>query len=113
MRLSSVKPAHDPRHWMPLILKAAITMSERRMHRRFLFPVVLLALAVHAQTVDVVEVSSEKLQRTVKLPGEFLPWQTVDLHAKVAGFVETVRVDRGSQVRRGELLVTLSAPEMK
>jgi RND family efflux transporter MFP subunit len=37
----------------------------------------------------------------------------VDLHARVQGFVEKVLVDRGSIVKEGELLVTLSAPEME
>ncbi len=76
----------------------------------------LLCVAVPVlcqQAVETVEVTSDKVNRTVKLPGEFVPYQTVDLHARVAGFVETVRVDRGSNVRRGDLLVTLSAPEMK
>ena len=34
------------------------------------------------------------------------------LHAKVAGYVERVLVDRGSVVKQGDLLVELSAPEM-
>src|SRR5205823_11483675 len=33
--------------------------------------------------------------------------------AKVPGFVERVLVDRGSQVKQGDLLAELSAPEMK
>src|SRR5262249_38881301 len=35
------------------------------------------------------------------------------LHAKVAGFVDRILVDRGSAVRQGELLVELSAPEIR
>jgi RND family efflux transporter MFP subunit len=73
----------------------------------------LLAAAAAAQTVQTVEVSSGRVERTVRLPGEFVPYQSVELHARVTGFVETVNVDRGSSVRKGDLLVTLSAPEMK
>lgn len=76
-----------------------------------------VALAVtgvlSAQNVQVVKVESKELSRTVLLTGEFLPFQTVDLHARVQGFVEKVLVDRGSIVKKGELLVTLSAPEME
>jgi RND family efflux transporter MFP subunit len=72
-----------------------------------------LVTAAAAQTVQTVEVVSNRVQRTVRLPGEFIPYQTVDLHARVTGFVETVNVDRGSVVKKGDLLVTLSAPEMK
>ena len=48
----------------------------------------------------------------VDLPGEFLPFLSVSLHAKVPGYVERVLVDRGSVVKQGDLLVELTAPEM-
>lgn len=49
----------------------------------------------------------------LKLPGEFLRYEAVDLVARVPGFVETVTVDRGSAVKQGAVLVTLSAPELR
>ena len=70
------------------------------------------AVALAAQKAPVVKVEAKALSKTVLLTGEFLPYQTVDLHARVQGFVESVRVDRGSMVKQGDLLVTLSAPEM-
>jgi membrane fusion protein (multidrug efflux system) len=48
----------------------------------------------------------------VELPGEVLPFLTVPLHARVAGYVDRVLVDRGSIVKQGDLLAELSAPEM-
>ncbi len=48
----------------------------------------------------------------VDLPGEFLPFLSVSLHAKVPGYVERILVDRGSRVEDGQLLAELSAPEM-
>src|SRR5579864_1594696 len=65
-----------------------------------------------AQTVDVVKVISRKNERKVQLPGEFMAYQSVAVRAKVTGFVEQVRVDRGSLVKEGELLATLVAPEL-
>lgn len=65
------------------------------------------------QTVEVAPVVARPVERTIQLPGEFLPWESVSLHARVPGYVEQVLVDRGSHVRRGQLLVELSAPEMK
>ena len=65
-----------------------------------------------AQTISLVAVISKPVSRTVELPAEILPFEAVSLHAKVSGYVERVLVDRGSVVRRGELLVELSAPEM-
>jgi membrane fusion protein (multidrug efflux system) len=66
-----------------------------------------------AQSVSVVKVVSRQVDRNVQLPGEFLPFESVAIFAKVTGFVETVEVDRGSLVRKGQTLATLTAPELK
>jgi membrane fusion protein (multidrug efflux system) len=65
------------------------------------------------QTLGLVAVVSRPLSRTIDLPGEFQPFQMVEIHAKMRGYVERVLVDRGSTVKRGELLAELAAPEMK
>jgi RND family efflux transporter MFP subunit len=72
----------------------------------------VLAASALAQTADLVPVLSRPVSRTVELPGEFLPFLTVAVHAKVQGFVERVLVDRGSVVKQGDLLIEVSAPEM-
>jgi len=72
----------------------------------------LLGQIGRAQTGYLAPVSSKPVSRTVDLPGEFLPFLTVPLHARVPGYVERVLVDRGSMVKPGDLLVELSAPEM-
>ncbi len=78
-----------------------------------LWIVLAVAGALPAQNARLVKGESKAVHRTVLLTGEFLPYQTVDLHARVQGFVESVRVDRGSLVKQGDLLVSLSAPEME
>ncbi len=80
-----------------------------------LLPMCLLGLLVQvgrAQTLALAPVVSRPVSRTIELPGEILPFLNVSLHARVAGYVERVLVDRGSVVRQGMLLVELSAPEM-
>jgi RND family efflux transporter MFP subunit len=72
----------------------------------------LVPALIFAQPVEVVEVRSQPIQRTTVLPGEILPYQRVTLHARANGFVERVLVDRGSTVREGQLLASLSAPEL-
>jgi membrane fusion protein (multidrug efflux system) len=69
--------------------------------------------AVYAQGVEVVKVVSRSAERKIQLPGEFIPFQTVTIHAKVTGFVDRVEVDRGSVVKKGQLLATLDAPELR
>src|SRR5262245_59450246 len=63
--------------------------------------------------VDVVRVLSKVVDRQVKLPGEFQPYLAVPIHARVPGFVKSVDVDRGTNVRHGQVLATLEAPEMQ
>jgi RND family efflux transporter MFP subunit len=59
------------------------------------------------------KVVSKALEKTVTIPGDLTPYQGVNIHAKVSGFVESLPVDRGSWVKRGQLLGRLSAPELR
>ena len=63
-------------------------------------------------TIEVVKVVEQPLDVTLSLPGELNPQQSVALFARVSGFVKTIRVDRGSQVRTGESIAVLEAPEL-
>jgi RND family efflux transporter MFP subunit len=72
----------------------------------------LVPLLSSAQAVKLVPVLSKQGARTTELPGEFYPFFSVEIHAKVSGYIEKVLVDRGSFVKQGELLIQLSAPEM-
>ena len=65
-----------------------------------------------AQTVEMAQVVAKPIARTVDLPAEIRPFLEVSLRARVSGYVERVLVDRGSVVKRGDLLVELSAPEL-
>lgn len=63
-------------------------------------------------TVTVTKVESHELSRQIRLPGELQPWQDTAIYARVQGFVETINVDRGSQVKKGQVLARLRAPEL-
>jgi len=78
-----------------------------------LFVVILYAEIAWAQAAGLVAVISKTISHTVELPGEFQAFQSVQIHAKVRGYVERVLVDRGSVVKRGDLLAELTAPEMQ
>jgi membrane fusion protein, multidrug efflux system len=62
--------------------------------------------------VDVIIVKSQKLTATISLPAELVPYEAVDLYAKETGFVKSIKVDRGSRVKQGELIAELEAPEL-
>jgi membrane fusion protein, multidrug efflux system len=62
--------------------------------------------------VEVVKVVSQKLSVTEPLPAELAAWEVVAIYPKARGFVDEIPVDRGSVVKKGQLLVRLSAPEL-
>jgi membrane fusion protein (multidrug efflux system) len=64
------------------------------------------------QAVETVKVISKRLERSLRLPGELLPYQAVDIYARVTAYVEEVLVDKGSAVQSRQLLVRLAAPEL-
>jgi membrane fusion protein, multidrug efflux system len=61
--------------------------------------------------INVVRVIRQPVDVTLSMPGELDPYETVAVYPKVTGFIDTIRVDRGSRVHAGELIATLEAPE--
>lgn len=53
-----------------------------------------------------------RLENLLQVAGEFIPYQQVDLHAKVAGYIRHINVDIGDRVRAGQVLATLDVPEL-
>jgi membrane fusion protein, multidrug efflux system len=65
-----------------------------------------------AFSVDPAIVIEKTLDVSMTLPGELSPYEQVDIHPRANGFVRAVSVDRGSVVKRGDVLVRLEAPEI-
>lgn len=53
------------------------------------------------------------LSNNLSIAGEFLPYQEVELHAKVAGYIRQISVDIGDRVRTGQVLADLEIPELR
>ena len=105
----------------------------RKMDWRILGAVLLAAIAIpvwraveaHAKpeapqssvsstlTVPVGRVIREDLYVEVPIVAEFRPYEEVELHAKVAGYVSEMKVDFGDRVKAGQLLATLEVPELQ
>ena len=60
----------------------------------------------------VVRVERRDLGVALTLAGAFKPFQDVDLHAKVAGYIKAIYVDVGSHVKEGQTLAILEVPEL-
>lgn len=58
-------------------------------------------------------VAEKALSSAARLPAQLLPFNQVNIFPKVNGFVKQIFVDRGSEVKKGQPLVILEAPEME
>ncbi|MFS2186476.1 efflux RND transporter periplasmic adaptor subunit [Mucilaginibacter sp. Mucisp84] len=68
--------------------------------------------AVETPTVQIVPVTKGRLSSNITIPGELIPYQQVDLYAKTNSYVKKLLVDIGSEVKQGQLLAVLEAPEI-
>jgi RND family efflux transporter MFP subunit len=80
---------------------------------------VLRAPAAHAaiaeaapDSLPVVTVGRRDIRQQIEVPGEFRPYQEVDVDAKVRGYVRRLHADIGDSVRKGQLLAELEIPEL-
>jgi RND family efflux transporter MFP subunit len=67
---------------------------------------------VQALPVAVAKVTREDLTQELVCDAELRPYQEIDLHAKVAGYLQAIKVDIGDRVKSGQLLATLEVPEL-
>jgi len=74
-------------------------------------PLVVEKPAPSEITLPVVPVVKKTLFREDQLPGEINAYQDVLIYPKVPGFVKELNVDRGSVVKKGQLMVRMYAPE--
>lgn len=85
---------------------------------------VLLVLHVRHQTpaveaapgppsAQVALVQRGNILQVLTLAGQFQPYQVVDIHPKVAGFIRHIYVDIGDRVHQGQTLAVLQVPELR
>jgi RND family efflux transporter MFP subunit len=63
-------------------------------------------------TASVAPVTRGDLSSTLTVAGEFQPYQEVELHAKVSGYIRRINVDIGDRVKAGQVIATLEVPEL-
>ena len=64
-------------------------------------------------TVGAAKVVRQDMYNEVPIPAEFRPYVQSQLHAIVTGYVETMLVDFGDKVKKGQVLATLNVPELQ
>jgi RND family efflux transporter MFP subunit len=60
----------------------------------------------------VARVERRSFDNALTIAGEFKPFQDVDVHAKVAGYIRKIYVDVGDRVKEGQTLAVLEIPEL-
>jgi len=68
--------------------------------------------AAEIPTAAVAIVKRGVLSNTLTLAGQFQPYQEIEVHAKVSGYVRHIDVDIGDRVRAGQTLAVLEIPEL-
>ena len=53
------------------------------------------------------------ISHVLTLAGQFQPYQMVDVHPKVSGYMKRINVDIGDIVHQGETLAVLEVPELQ
>ena len=53
------------------------------------------------------------ISHVLTLAGQFQPYQVVDVHPKVSGYMSRINVDIGDIVHQGQTLAVLEVPELK
>lgn len=62
--------------------------------------------------VETVPVKTRDIDRTIEMPGTVIGEATVDLYAKVGGYLKALHVDIGDDIKKGQTLAELDIPEM-
>lgn len=68
--------------------------------------------AAQAPSARVATVARGTITRTLNLAGQFQPYQVIDVHAKVSGYIRHIYVDIGDKVHQGQILAVLEVPEL-
>ena len=66
----------------------------------------------HAPYAAVATVKRRTIANSLSIAGQFIPYQNVELHAKVAGYIKNIYVDIGDHVHQGQVLAVLEIPEL-
>jgi len=62
--------------------------------------------------VQIVQPKHGPITRSIILPGEIKAYQQATLYAKVAGYLKTITVDKGTPVKEGDLIADIEVPEL-
>ena len=71
------------------------------------------AIAATVPSAKVATAQRGDISHVLTLAGQFQPYQVVDVHPKVSGYMKRINVDIGDVVHQGQTLAVLEVPELK
>jgi RND family efflux transporter MFP subunit len=71
------------------------------------------SMAAEIPSASVAAVERGSISHILALAGQFQPYQVIDVHPKVSGFIRSIYVDIGDKVRQGQTLAVLEVPELQ
>jgi RND family efflux transporter MFP subunit len=71
------------------------------------------AHAAETPSARVAVVKTGSISHVLGMAGQFQPYQVIDVHPKVSGFIKHIYVDIGDRVHQGQTLAVLEVPELK
>lgn len=93
-----------------VVVAAVVLAAFRFVHRNRSEPAAVSAKVL--PTASVARVQRGSIARSLTLAGEFQPYQVVDVHSKVSGYIRHIYVDIGDKVHAGQTLAVLEVPEL-
>jgi membrane fusion protein (multidrug efflux system) len=70
------------------------------------------AVSPTAPHVSVIHPQRAEMALSVSLPGDIVGFYEAALHAKVTGYLQSIDVDKGDQVKKGQALALIEVPEL-
>jgi len=112
------RPSPFLRRWLDwrvaiILLLALVSIPMWRLATSHAKARVSQGIAAAPETVAAARVTRDDLFNEISIPAEFRPYLKVELHAKVAGYVDQILVDIGDRVKKGQLLAKLEVPELR
>lgn len=97
---------------IPLSVVLSLTVSTMGCGRSKVSAATVSSAESTLPVAPVVSPQRQTLSNQLHVAGELLPYQKVNLHAKVSGYIRNIRVDIGDRVHTGEDLADLEIPEL-
>jgi membrane fusion protein (multidrug efflux system) len=58
-------------------------------------------------------IKEQALETTLRLPAQLNPYEVVSIYPRITGYVKSIPVDIGTEVKQGQILMELEAPDIE